>query len=204
MTKAIRKLSLSPFAHHTLTKLKNDPIADTFILDHAFTLFVWSSFRTMNVKNILKLIVSIVVCQLAGMIGALATSASIQTWYVTLNKPFFTPPNWLFAPVWLTLYTLMGISLFLVWRLGVQDPHAQIALALFGIQLLLNAFWSIAFFGLRSPLAGLSIILALWIAIAATIVKFLPLSKPAGLLLLPYILWVTIAAALNVAIVLLN
>jgi benzodiazapine receptor len=158
----------------------------------------------MDVKDILKLIASIVVCQLAGMIGALATSASIQTWYVTLNKPFFTPPNWLFAPVWLTLYTLMGISLFLVWRQGVQDRPVQIALALFGVQLLLNAFWSIAFFGLRSPLAGLSVILMLWIAIAATIVKFLSLSKPAGLLLVPYILWVSIAAALNLAIVLLN
>jgi benzodiazapine receptor len=158
----------------------------------------------MDVKDILKVIVSIVVCQLAGIIGALATSASIQTWYVTLNKPFFTPPNWLFAPVWLTLYTLMGISLFLIWRQGVHDRPVQIALALFGVQLLLNAFWSIAFFGLRSPLAGLSVILALWIAIAATILKFLPLSKPAGLLLVPYILWVSIAAALNVAIVLLN
>jgi len=158
----------------------------------------------MDVKDILKLIVSIFVCQLAGMIGAVATSASIQTWYVTLNKPFFTPPNWLFAPVWLTLYTLMGISLFLLWRQGVHDRLVQIALAIFGIQLLLNAFWSIAFFGLRSPLAGLSVILILWIAIAATIVKFLPLSKPAGLLLIPYILWVSIAAALNVAIVLLN
>jgi benzodiazapine receptor len=158
----------------------------------------------MDVKDILKLIASIFVCQLAGMIGAVATSASIQTWYVTLNKPFFTPPNWLFAPVWLTLYTLMGISLFLVWRLGVHDRHVKMALALFGVQLLLNAFWSIAFFGLRSPLAGLLVILMLWIAIAATIVKFLPLSKPAGLLLLPYILWVSIAAALNVAIVLLN
>ena len=158
----------------------------------------------MDVKDVLKILASIFVCQLAGLIGALATSASIQTWYVTLNKPFFTPPNWLFAPVWLTLYTLMGISLFLVWRLGVQDPRMKIALALFGVQLLLNAFWSIAFFGLRSPLAGLIVILMLWIAIAATIVKFLPLSKPAGLLLIPYILWVTIAAALNLAIVLLN
>jgi benzodiazapine receptor len=158
----------------------------------------------MDVKDILKLIVSIFVCQIAGMIGAVATSASIQTWYVTLNKPFFTPPNWLFAPVWLTLYTLMGISLFLVWRQGVHDPRMKMALAIFGVQLLLNAFWSIAFFGLRSPLAGLSVILMLWIAIAATIVKFLPLSKPAGLLLVPYILWVSIAAALNLAIVLVN
>jgi benzodiazapine receptor len=158
----------------------------------------------MDVKDILKVIVSIFVCQLAGIIGALATSASIQTWYVTLNKPFFTPPNWLFAPVWLTLYTLMGISLFLLWRQGVQARPTKVALAIFGVQLLLNAFWSIAFFGLRSPLAGLLVILMLWIAIAATIVKFLPLSKPAGLLLIPYILWVTIAAALNLAIVLLN
>ena len=158
----------------------------------------------MDVKDILKVIVSIFICQLAGMIGAVATSASVQTWYVTLNKPFFTPPNFLFAPVWLTLYTLMGLSLFLVWRLGVQDRSTKVALAIFGVQLLLNAFWSIAFFGFRSPLAGLSVILMLWIAIAATIVKFLPLSKPAGLLLVPYILWVSIAAALNLAIVLLN
>jgi benzodiazapine receptor len=158
----------------------------------------------MDVKDVLKVIASIVVCQLAGMIGAVATSASVQTWYVTLNKPFFTPPNWLFAPVWLTLYTLMGLSLFLVWRLGVQNRPTKVALAIFGVQLLLNAFWSIAFFGFRSPLAGLSVILMLWITIAATIVKFLPLSKPAGLLLIPYILWVSIAAALNFAIVLLN
>lgn len=158
----------------------------------------------MDVKDILKLIASIVVCHLAGQIGGVATSASIQTWYVTLNKPFFTPPNWLFAPVWLTLYTIMGISLFLIWQQGIHDRHVKIALALFGFQLLLNTFWSIAFFGLRSPLAGLSVIIVLWIAIAVTIVKFLPLSKPAGLLLLPYILWVSIAAALNGAIVLLN
>jgi benzodiazapine receptor len=158
----------------------------------------------MDVKDILKLIASIVVCHLAGQIGAVATSASIQTWYVTLNKPFFTPPNWLFAPVWLTLYTIMGISLFLIWQQGIHDRHVKIALALFGFQLLLNTSWSIAFFGLRSPLAGLSVIIVLWIAIAVTIVKFLPLSKPAGLLLLPYILWVSIAAALNGAIVLLN
>ena len=103
----------------------------------------------IRLNEIPKLIVSIVICQLAGMIGAVATSTSVQTWYVTLNKPFFTPPNWLFAPVWLTLYTLMGISLFLVWRLGVQDRPTKVALAIFGVQLVLNAFWSVAFFGLR-------------------------------------------------------
>jgi tryptophan-rich sensory protein len=158
----------------------------------------------MNVKDILKLIASIAICYLAARIGAVSTSASIQTWYVTLNKPFFTPPNWLFAPVWLTLYTLMGISLFLVWRRGFDNPQVKIALAIFGIQLILNTFWSIAFFGFQSPLAGLIVIVFLWIAIAATIKTFLPLSKPAGVLLIPSILWVSLAAALNVAIVVLN
>jgi benzodiazapine receptor len=158
----------------------------------------------MDGKGLLKLVVSILGCHLAGQIGAVATSVSIQSWYVTLNKPFFTPPNWLFAPVWITLYTLMGVSLFLIWRRGLHEPQVNRALALFGVQLVLNTFWSIAFFGLHSPLAGLIVILALWGAIAATIVQFLPLSRPAGLLLIPYILWVSIAAALNAAIVALN
>lgn len=158
----------------------------------------------MKLKDILKLIGSIVIAQLAGQIGAVATSASVQTWYVTLNKPIFTPPNWLFAPVWITLYTLMGLALFLIWRLRVQTRGVKLALALFGVQLLLNTLWSIAFFGLRSPLAGLVVIIPLWIAIVATIVQFLPLSRPAGLLLLPYLLWVSLATALNAAILLLN
>lgn len=158
----------------------------------------------MKVKDILQLIVSVFISQLAGLIGSVATSASVQTWYVTLTKPVFTPPNWLFAPVWITLYTLMGLALFLIWRLGVQTRGVNRALALFGVQLLLNTLWSIAFFGLRSPLAGFVVILLLWLAIAATIAHFLPLSRPAGLLLVPYILWVSLAAALNLAILLLN
>ncbi|RZN41110.1 MAG: tryptophan-rich sensory protein [Methanophagales archaeon ANME-1-THS] len=158
----------------------------------------------MDVKEILKLIVSLAICYLAARIGAVFTSSSIQTWYVTLNKPFFTPPNWLFAPVWLTLYTLMGIALFLIWRQGFHSPQVKIAGAIFGIQLVLNTLWSIAFFGFQSPLAGLIVIILLWVAIAVTIKTFLPLSKPAGVLLIPYILWVSLAAALNVAIVVLN
>jgi len=158
----------------------------------------------MERQDILELIGSIVIAQLAGQIGAIATSTSVQTWYVTLNKPIFTPPNWLFAPVWITLYTLMGLSLFLIWRLGLQTRGVNLALALFGVQLLLNTLWSIAFFGLRSPLAGLVVIIPLWIAIAATIALFLPLSRPAGMLLIPYLLWVSLAAALNAAILLLN
>ena len=158
----------------------------------------------IRLNEIPKLIVSIVICQLAGLIGSVFTTASIPTWYLTLNKPFFTPPNWLFAPVWLTLYTLMGVAAFLVWRQGLKDRQVQRALTIFGVQLILNAFWSVAFFGLQSPVAGLIVIIMLWIAIVLTILWFLSISKPAGLLLMPYILWVSLAAALNVAIVILN
>jgi benzodiazapine receptor len=158
----------------------------------------------IRLNEIPELIVSIVICQLAGLIGSGFTTASIPTWYVTLNKPFFTPPNWLFAPVWLTLYTLMGVAAFLVWRQGLKDRQVQRALTIFGVQLILNAFWSVAFFGLQSPITGLIVIIMLWIAIVLTILWFLSISKPAGLLLMPYILWVSLAAALNVAIVILN
>lgn len=158
----------------------------------------------IQVNEIPKLIVSIFVCQSAGLIGSIFTSPAIPTWYVTLNKPFFTPPNWLFAPVWITLYLLMGVSAFLVWRKGLANRQVQIALTIFGVQLIFNAFWSVAFFGLKSPLAGLIVIIVLWIAIVLTILKFFKISKTAGLVLIPYILWVSFAAFLNVTIVILN
>jgi benzodiazapine receptor len=157
-----------------------------------------------TVKELIKLIVSVLVCLLAGQIGALATSASIQTWYGTLTKPFFTPPNWVFAPVWITLYLLMGIALFLVWRKGFEEPRVRHGLAIFGIQLILNTLWSIAFFGLQSPFAGFVVIVLLWLAILLTILSFSKISKPATILLIPYILWVSIAALLNAAILVLN
>jgi benzodiazapine receptor len=158
----------------------------------------------VSVREFIKLIVSILVCQLAGSIGALATSASIQTWYATLSKPFFTPPNWLFGPVWITLYLLMGVAAFLVWRQGFEEPRVRRGLAIFGVQLALNSLWSIAFFGLQSPLAGLVVIVLLWLAILLTILTFAPISKPAVILLIPYILWVSLAALLNAAILVLN
>jgi benzodiazapine receptor len=160
--------------------------------------------ETIKLNEIPKLIVSIVFCQCAGLIGSVFTSTAIPSWYVTLNKPFFTPPNWLFAPVWITLYTLMGVAAFLIWRQGFQDRQVQRALSIFGVQLILNALWSAAFFGLQSPLAGLIVIVILWLAIVLTILKFFPISKTAGILIMPYILWVSFAAVLNVAIVLLN
>ncbi len=158
----------------------------------------------VTASELVKLIASILICQLAGLIGGLATSASIQAWYATLTKPLFTPPNWVFAPVWITLYLLMGIAAFLVWRQGFAEPRVRRGLAIFGVQLVLNTLWSIAFFGLQSPLAGLVVIVLLWLAILLTILTFARISKSAAILLIPYILWVSLAAALNAAILVLN
>ncbi len=154
--------------------------------------------------EIAGLVASIVICQGAGLIGSIFTTPAIPTWYEALRKPFFRPPNWLFAPVWITLFTLMGVSAFLVWRKGLDDPQVKIALTIFVIQLILNTAWSVIFFGLRSPLGGLIVISVLWIAILLTILNFSKVSMAAGLLLLPYILWVSFAAVLNLFIWRLN
>ena len=151
-------------------------------------------------KNIIKLIISLVICQLAGVIGSFFNINSIPTWYATLNKPSFNPPNWVFGPVWTTLFLLMGISLYLVWTKGFTKQ----ALIFFSIQLFLNILWSALFFGLRSPLSALIEIIILWAFILLTIISFYKISKIAGILLIPYILWVSFAAVLNFSIYLLN
>uniref|UniRef100_A0A7C4CAW5 Tryptophan-rich sensory protein n=1 Tax=candidate division WOR-3 bacterium TaxID=2052148 RepID=A0A7C4CAW5_UNCW3 len=158
----------------------------------------------MRAQDIVKLVVSLLLPLGSGAIGGLATSAAIPTWYQELSKPAFSPPNWLFGPAWTVLYLLMGIAAFLVWRLGWGTPGVRIALAAFLGQLLLNALWSLLFFGLRSPLAGMVEIVVLWLAVGLTIVLFARVSIAAGLLLLPYIGWVTFAAVLNGAILALN
>ena len=157
-----------------------------------------------RLRYIFKLVISIVACQCAGLIGSAFTTPAIPTWYATLEKPAFTPPNWLFAPAWVTLYLLMGISASLVWRRGLEDTRIRTALITFLVQLVLNALWSVVFFGLESPLYGVIVIVVLWIAIILTIVKFFRISTLAGALLLPYIGWVTFAATLNVSILILN
>jgi tryptophan-rich sensory protein len=144
-----------------------------------------------------KLAISIIVCQVAGLIGSLVTFNSITTWYETLNKPIFAPPNWFFGPVWITLYFLMGISLYLVWSKGLDDRSVKIGIALFAIQLFLNAIWSPIFFGLHALQLSFNVIIIMWLFIMLTIVRFHSISKPASYLLIPYIGWVTIAAALN-------
>lgn len=157
----------------------------------------------MKLIDILKLVTSILFCQLAGFLGSLFTTPAIPTWYATLNKPSFTPPNWIFSPVWISLYILMGISLFIVWR-RQDHPQFKIAFIFFFVQLILNILWSAAFFGLRLPLLGLIDIVLLWIAILFTIKNFLKVSKFAGVLLISYLLWVSFAALLNFSLWVLN
>jgi len=155
-------------------------------------------------REVLKLVICLVTCQLAGAIGSFFTAPAISSWYIALSKPSFTPPNWLFAPAWIALYTLMAVSAFLVWRVGLHDARVRKALSIFGLQLLFNALWSPAFFGLRSPLAGAIVIVVLWITILWTLVRFRTISLPAALLLVPYILWVSFATALNISIATMN
>ena len=158
----------------------------------------------MNGASLLKLLASLAVVLAAGGIGSLATMRAIPTWYQTLTKPPFSPPGWLFGPAWTLLYLLMAVAAWLVWKQGMGAAGVKLALAVFLAQLVLNALWSIFFFGLRSPLAGLVDIVILWLAILATIVLFFRVSVPAGILLLPYIAWVSFAAVLNAAILRLN
>jgi len=151
-----------------------------------------------------KLIFSIFICLFAGFIGSYFTTPAIPTWFATLQKPSFAPPNWVFAPVWTSLYILMGISLFLVWQKGLENKTVKAAIYLFAGQLVLNALWSFVFFGLRSPLLGLIEIIILWIAILATILSFMKISRTAAYLLIPYILWVSFASIVNFSIWSLN
>lgn len=155
----------------------------------------------IKLSDIEKLIISILICLLAGFFGSYFTTPAITTWYATLQKPSFTPPDWVFFPVWTSLFIMMGLSLFLVWQ---KEEKKVTALYIFAAQLVLNILWSVAFFGLKSPLLGLIEIIILWIAILATILSFMKISRTAGYLLLPYILWVSFAAILNFSIWRLN
>lgn len=159
----------------------------------------------MKKISFVKLIISIVICLLAGFIGSIFTTPSIDSWYTELQKPFFNPPNWIFAPVWTALYILMGISFYIIWnKTNFKSKESRIAGMFFGIQLLLNLFWSIIFFGLESPFFAFVEIILLWFAIIFTMIYFYRISRPAAYLLVPYILWVSFAAILNFSIYLLN
>ena len=149
------------------------------------------------------LVVSIAVCFGAGLVGSLFTARSVGDWYLALDKPAWTPPSAVFGPVWSLLYLLMGIAAWLVWRRGGFAAH-PVALTLFASQLVLNAVWSFLFFGLRLPGAAFVEIVVLWALILATLIAFWRAVPVAGLLLVPYLLWVSLASALNFAIWRLN
>jgi benzodiazapine receptor len=148
--------------------------------------------------QVLGLIVSMAVALAVGAVGGLATASSVTDWYTTLHKPWFNPPNALFAPVWTLLYILMGVAAWLVWRR--RRPGGGQALALYGLQLLLNLAWPLVFFGLHSPRLGLVDIAFLLVALLATIVAFYRIDRVAAVLLLPLAAWTAFAAALNAAI----
>ena len=154
----------------------------------------------MKLKSFFQLLLAVVVSEIPGIIGSVFTVSAIPTWYATLAKPALNPPAWIFGPVWTTLYALMGIAVFLIWRAGPDRKNVKIALSFFGGQLILNALWSVIFFGLHALAAAFVEIIVLWAAIAYTIAVFLKISRPAAYLLVPYILWVSFAAYLNYAI----
>ncbi|MDD5011081.1 MAG: tryptophan-rich sensory protein [Phycisphaerae bacterium] len=158
----------------------------------------------MKPSDIKKLIICLVVVSCVALTGSFFVSPAALDWYGSLQKPVFTPPAWLFAPVWTVLYLLMAISVFLIWRKGLNTAAGKTAVAAFIFQLVFNCLWTPIFFGLRLPLVALGDIVILWLAVFATITSFWKVSKLAAILLIPYILWISFAAVLNASIYLLN
>lgn len=154
-------------------------------------------------KFIFPLLISILIALSAGFIGSFFTTPSIASWYAFINKPSFSPPNWLFAPVWTLLYILMAIAAFLIWQKR-DNLQTKPALMFYGIQLVLNTLWSIIFFGMKNPGLAFLEIIFLWLFILITLIKFYKINKTAGLLFIPYILWVSFALILNFAVWMIN
>jgi benzodiazapine receptor len=155
-------------------------------------------------KKALGILVFVLVCELAGFIGSVFTTPSIPGWYAGLAKPSFNPPNWVFAPVWTTLYALMGLSAYLVYEKSAKRKDVRKALAVFAGQLVLNALWSIVFFGAHMIFGAAVVIVLLWAMILESILLFSKISKTAALLLIPYFLWVSFATILNISLYVLN
>ena len=150
-------------------------------------------------RQVISLAVSVGICLGAAGIGSVLTRPSITTWYATLRKPSWTPPNWVFGPVWTVLYLSMAVAVWLVWR-QAGFSHAKFPLALFAVQLALNVAWSGIFFGLRLPGVAFLGVALLWLFILSTTIAFWPVSRTASWLMVPYLTWVTYASALNAAI----
>lgn len=154
-------------------------------------------------KKAIPIIAGMVICLAVGGLSGIATVDAIPNWYATLNKPSFNPPNWIFGPVWTTLYAMMGIALGLIYNATTAQSKSK-AYAYFFTQLLLNGIWSILFFAMEDPPLAMLDIIILLAFIALTIKAFAPVSRAAALLLVPYLLWVTFASVLNASIWYLN
>lgn len=154
-------------------------------------------------NSYIRLVASVAVCFLVAFAGSYFTFPALSGWYENLNKPFFNPPNWVFGPVWTVLYLMMGISFYIIWD-GPKKKDKSLALRVFLLQLFLNFLWSFAFFGLQNPVLGFMVIALLWLSIFLTIKLFLRISRTAGYLLLPYLLWVSFASVLNLFVAFLN
>lgn len=155
-------------------------------------------------NNTLKLIISVTIPLLVGGLSGFFTVTGVESWYQTINKPSWNPPNWIFGPVWTALYIMMGVALFLVWKSSGNANTKKLALILFAAQMLLNFFWSFIFFSLQQPGWAFAEIVVLWLLILATIFAFARLNNMAAWLLVPYISWVSFAAILNFTIWQLN
>lgn len=153
--------------------------------------------------NWLYVFLGIALCEIVGFAGGVAMGNSVSSWYTNLNKASYNPPAWVFGPVWVTLYALMGAALGLVASSGVRGNKIK-AYAIFGAQLAFNGIWSFLFFSLQSPLYGLIDIVLLWVLIVASMANFYKFSKAAVVLMVPYLVWVTIAATLNYYVLILN
>jgi len=158
----------------------------------------------LHSDEIVKLVTSVVICLIPGFAGSMINAKAIPTWYSFINRPSFAPPNWVFAPVWTALYVMIGVALFLVWRKGTGHPGVKAAIVAFAVQLVLNGIWTPVFFGLKSLPGGLVVIILMWIAILITIIRFFPISRSAGILLIPYLAWVSFATVLNAGFYSLN
>ncbi|MBP1767768.1 MAG: benzodiazepine receptor TspO [Candidatus Aminicenantes bacterium] len=155
-------------------------------------------------KKAIRVLIFILICEGAGIIGSVFTMPSIPGWYAGLSKPPFNPPSWIFGPVWTILYAMMGLSAYLIYQSGIGKKQVKRALAVFAVQLLLNTLWSIVFFGVHMIFAAVIVILLLWGMILVTIIVFHRISKAAAYLLIPYILWVSFATVLNISLYILN
>ncbi|MGQ4555459.1 tryptophan-rich sensory protein [Halobellus sp. GM3] len=149
-------------------------------------------------RPLLALAVAVLTVEIVGASGAVFTAGGLEAWYGTLRRPALAPPNWVFGPVWTLLFASLGAALWLVWRRADAAPRAvRLALGVFAVHFAFNVGWSAVFFGMRRLGAGLAVILILWALIVATMWAFDRVDRRAGLLLVPYLLWVSFATYLN-------